>query len=83
MLSNSEGKQRMQRLATFLQRHFVPLLFSLWVTSITVNKDVDAASIYNEDGKPGVALKRVISDTSKVANLTRRHNGDVFYSYGK
>ena len=43
----------------------------------------DTASIYNENGHASVALKRVVSDTSKVANLTRRHNGDVFYSYGE
>uniref|UniRef100_A0A336LWW9 CSON004347 protein n=1 Tax=Culicoides sonorensis TaxID=179676 RepID=A0A336LWW9_CULSO len=27
-----------------------------------------------------VALRRVIADTSKVTNLTRQHNGDVFFS---
>lgn len=83
MLNYRKAEQRMQRFASFFQRQPKwQLIFLLLLIVAATLQNANCASIYNEDGKAGVALKRVVSDTSKVANLTRRHNGDVFYSYG-
>lgn len=62
------------------------LLYLTWVRSVRALpspfKSMHQKSLVGGGGEI-IAHRRVVADTSKVTNLTRQHNGDIFFSYGK
>lgn len=60
------------------------LLYLVWVT-LALASPFKAMHQKSQVGGGGeiIAHRRVVADTSKVTNLTRQHNGDVFFSVGE
>lgn len=60
------------------------LLYLVWVTLALASpfKAMHQKSLVGGGGEI-IAHRRVVADTSKVTNLTRQHNGDVFFSVGE
>lgn len=76
---------RFKSRSTFHRVTFL-LLYLTWVRSVRALpspfKSMHQKSLVGGGGEI-IAHRRVVADTSKVTNLTRQHNGDIFFSYGK
>lgn len=59
-------------------------IFIIFLESINAAPPLKKLSpVHKLSGGGGeIALRRVVADTSRVNNLTRNHNGDIFYSTG-
>ncbi|XP_063698253.1 uncharacterized protein LOC134829185 [Culicoides brevitarsis] len=73
----------------FKRSRFKSVLLFLFLTWMTTTRTTRGTPLSlkswsqknGSNGKEIVAHRRVVADTSKVTNLTRQHNGDVFFSY--